>query len=434
MEQIETNSTASYDLEQGYSWSPPISTASLATRVDKGIYFYVNKDAENQIKDNLRDKQVKKDFLYHYLYVLSTIHHLMHVDKRFENKDFVHINYKIMSGIISRKKYTEIMINLINWGIIETNGSYCVGNFSKGYRITIQYNSNIKRIKVNDKLICKKITRYRDQCSKEIKKLPLPYQYLEWTNTLIQIDKTKALDYNIKYFFKEGKQRKYESNHYAVLELSDGQYRFTVDKTGNRAHSNLTNLRKDFRQFITVDGEHLAQIDICNSQPMFLSLLITNNENIPEQEKEKYREIVENGRFYEYILNALGIPLTQREKLKKKILAAILYDKKRKKESRYVKVFRKDFPHIWEYIQDIKKHDHKCIAALLQKTESKFVIQQAVAEFVRRFGDQYVFISTIHDCIVVKENWIDTVQEIMQDCFIAEGINPKMKISYYKKT
>lgn len=55
--------------------------------------------------------------------------------------------------------------------------------------------------------------------------------------------------------------------------VAEHDYRYTVDDTGNRLHTNLTNLPAEVRNFITYAGRPLVSIDIRNSQP-YMSLAL----------------------------------------------------------------------------------------------------------------------------------------------------------------
>ena len=59
----------------------------------------------------------------------------------------------------------------------------------------------------------------------------------------------------------------------AVEHIRQGELWFKVDDYG-RIHTNLTNLPKMLRQYLAVDGERLANIDISESQPLFMGLAI----------------------------------------------------------------------------------------------------------------------------------------------------------------
>lgn len=393
-------------------------------------YVFVTPGLVSFIRQILRGKN-KKKFLYHYLYLCGKISYLKHIDKRFENEEFVPVNYKVMSSIISRRKYLEIISDLVNWEIIEFTPSYQVGSRSKGFKLMPPYNQNFKRKAIKDELINKKLNNFKNQSSKELKKLPLPYQYLEVTNTWIGIDYKSATTYNRNTYLYQANTTVYDSNYFSISAYNDKDYRISVDKFANRAHTNLTNIKSDFRGFLNVDGEPLGQVDIKNSQPLFFYIHIKDNPDIPEDEKERYRQIVERGRFYEFFMERLGIPIEDRSKIKEPVLGALFFDKFRTKESRYLSVFKEEFPAITEYILKQKRKDHRKLAQILQKSESKFIIEKAVASFINKFGAQYEFVSTIHDSLVVKVDMLQEAKHIMRECFQWEGINPQLAVSEF---
>ena len=64
----------------------------------------------------------------------------------------------------------------------------------------------------------------------------------------------------------------------AVEHLRQRKLWFTVDDYG-RIHTNLTNLPKTLRQHLSVDGERLANVDISESQPLFMGLALARVES-----------------------------------------------------------------------------------------------------------------------------------------------------------
>ncbi|MFY9154496.1 MAG: hypothetical protein WAO52_20935 [Prolixibacteraceae bacterium] len=393
------------NLTQEIKYEPSIEESDSKSEVgnEKFNYLYVNPVLHKFILHQPECYKPKKSFTFHYLYFYSSIWYLNNVDRRYGGKDYANIHRKTITEIISRDIYDELVSNSIKWNIIEENPykKYQVGWFSKSYRLKEPFGINVQRFIIEDRLINRKINEHKMSLKKEIKHQPLPYQYLSMTNTFIDMDIASATQLNkVKYLIHEPK--KYDSNFYSISEYDDGNYRFSVDEFGNRAHTNLTNLSTELRQFLTVEGEPLAQIDISNSQPLFFYLHLKDLTDIPQSEKDKYRDIVETGKFYEFFMSKLNISFEKRGKFKHKILASIFFDKYRRKESRYIKVFKQDFPSISAYIKKLRMKDYKTLARVLQQTESKFVIEGIVAEFIKYFGDSNEFISTIHDSVVVK--------------------------------
>jgi hypothetical protein len=71
------------------------------------------------------------------------------------------------------------------------------------------------------------------------------------------------------------------------------------------------------------------------------------------------------------------------------------------------------------------------LSHLLQKTESRFIIETAVAEFIRQYGARNEFVSTIHDSIVVKASMLEEAESTMRFCFGMEGLYPKFEAKMF---
>lgn len=435
---VSATSTAAWqdeynkNITQEVKFEPYIKESDTEADNQKLNYLYVNPVLHKFILRQKECYKPKKSFTFHYLYFYSTIWYLNNVDRRNAGKDYANIHRTIMTNIISRDLYDEIVSNSLKWNIIEENPDrkYLVGWFSKSYRLKEPFETNIKKFVIEDRLINQKINNHNMTLKKEIEHQPLPYQYLSMTNTFIDMDVASATRHNKSNYLTQ-EPKKYDSNFYSISEYSDGNYRFSVDEFGNRAHTNLTNLSTNLRQFLSVEGEPLGQIDISNSQPLFFYLHLQNITSIPKFEKDNYREIVETGSFYEFFMSKLNIPFEKRKDVKHKILASVFFDKYRKKESRYIKVFKQDFPSISAYINKLRMKDYKTLASVLQRTESKFVIEGIVAEFIKYYGESNEFISTIHDSVVVKSNMLDYTKSIMEAFFASKGISPNLKIENF---
>lgn len=102
----------------------------------------------------------------------------------------------------------------------------------------------------------------------------------KWLNPKLEVD-VDAVFYEIQTITKHIRTeeqktlKKAEHYLYSLKCLQDNEYWATRKKdTDNRLHTNLTNMSKFFRNYITYDGEALSGVDIKNSQPFFLMVLI----------------------------------------------------------------------------------------------------------------------------------------------------------------
>lgn len=396
--------------------------------------IYVSKDLKKVLKNKMT--VVKKNFIDHYLYFISTLHYLKYVNKKFKDSEYQNINYKIMSKIISEKKYSEIVGNLIQWGIIATDNTFRKNEKSIGYKVLPPFNNNIRKIKIKDKLINRKINKHRKEQEEKSICWPDQYQYLKRMLKWIEIDENEANKYNLINYLgqcnKKGSYNtKYDSNFIAIDNLRNKNYFYTVDSFGERFHSNLTNLNRNLRYTLSVQGEKLGQVDIKNSQPLFFYLFIKDLPYIPDQEKEEFKKIVENGLFYEFFMAHFNIPSEKRNKKKRHIITGLFSDKNKGEKNRYFECLKEKFPHIAELILVIKKQDYKLLIKLMQLEESRFVIRKVIREFIKRYNGQ--FISTIHDSIVVKASMLDQVYELILECFSSYGIKPKLDKKIFMK-
>ena len=387
-------------------------------------YIYVNSELVKLVKQKLKKSANRLDFTFHYLYICHVIGELQHSHKKFKDREYANIHYKTITSVVSKYKYTKIIANLKNWGVIACNNKYQPGKESKGYKLLPPYNRPDKRVKINDNKLNMKLSEFKMKSQKELNKLPQVYNDLEIRNSWIKLDYKTSTTYNNAFYFTQSDT--YNSNLYSISAYRDGNYRFLVDKS-NRIHTNLTNLKSDLRRFLSVQGEKLGQVDITNSQPLFLYLIIKDETEIPQDEKETYRALVENGKFYEYFFEKLNLTSDKRDEVKEMTYKYIFYGETPTYENTCFNIFREDFPNIVNFIADVKKSDYKQLAFLLQKAESTFVIEKVASEFIRRNETTTEFMGTIHDSIVVKASKLDQAVQVMKECFHQEGINPLLK-------
>ena len=123
----------------------------------------VNAELIKLIKYKLKKSRKKHDFTYHYLYFCYVIGYLKNSHKKFKDTEYVNIHYKTMVSIISKFKYTEIVSNLLSWGIIATDDEYQVGLKSKGYKLLPPYNIPTKPIILKDDKIKIKLNSFNNK-------------------------------------------------------------------------------------------------------------------------------------------------------------------------------------------------------------------------------------------------------------------------------
>lgn len=384
--------------------------------LNKGVYCYVSQQFVELLEAfSEKIKTNKKNYFFHYCYIYSLI-----LTKSLTRGDesYININNEIITLIISDTHYKSIINNLVEWGVIEVNNSYRVGYYSKSYSINKEYRGNIARLPVLDQLILKKLLNHKKQNEKKMKQLPSAYQSLRLNNSKIKMNFNEA----IKHLLTNVESDSYSHDRDSIEKYKYQDYFFSVDTFGNRAHTNLTSLSSDLRHYLMVDGEGLCQIDVTNSQPLFLAVHMAWLDCIDKAELKSYTELVTSGKYYESLMSMFNCDRYKAKKTNMLFLFAKNVDVVHSKEWT---LFKAKFPTITAYIEQVKRVNYKMLAGLLQKEEAKFIIERCVDRF--NIESNYSFVATIHDSIVCKEDDIDRLESIVVDEFRKLGIKPTLK-------
>lgn len=383
--------------------------------------IYTCRDIDIVIDDFCKKTKVRKNFCWHYKYVISIIYLQPYLNRSFSTEDFVPINFELLEKTISKQECANILKNLINLNIIECNDNYMIGSTSLGYRIINRVNLKWKYLDIEDKKLSNKISMRRNNLKINISERGEGYRISNYWFNEIEIDYKRALKYIYNHFRSDNKQ---QERGLMNAEMIYRKCHFsTVDNKGNRLHTNLSVLPTSLRQFITIDNKELWDCDIANSQPVFLYVALRNVKSIESDELNKYKELVCSGKFYEFMYDKSlfkDLDLTKyedRSKFKKTIFGGVLFDKNRKELTRWEILFQKEFPTIFNFVRQTKSMHHNSMAIMLQKAESKFIF--STVEIIDR-SIKNTILTTIHDCIVSTEDRIYEIKRIMEECFMKE--------------
>src|SRR5205085_5921224 len=116
--------------------------------------------------------------------------------------------------------------------------------------------------------------------------------------------------------------KKYSSDYVSIIKIFNKDYFFIPDPKTGRIYHNIANLPRSLKRFIyNTDNpnELLINLDIKNSQPFLLNPILIKKYPRPESrppDVELYIGLTSLGNFYEYMMEALGIPFEDRDKSK----------------------------------------------------------------------------------------------------------------------
>lgn len=182
--------------------------------------------------------------------------------------------------------------------LLITDNQYVKGEKSKHYRFANKYytdSAELVSVEITEKRLVQNLNRKKAEKLKQAQKQYPPLA--NWFNPKLQIDSEAAIAHAKKLLADELEQigveeltgslsenqanqkriKAYHKHHvylYNIESIKNGEFYLSIDSTARRLHTNLTSLKKDFRNFITYDDKQLVAIDIKNAQPyMSLALL-----------------------------------------------------------------------------------------------------------------------------------------------------------------
>ena len=365
---------------------------------------------------NLEDLAKNKKFEYkgHILkttYIVDIVHNL--ILKYYFKKDN---KFNLMSTILKEKYghlYNFYIDYLVENKIIELLANHRAGRNARVYKINDSIlKGEIKRYSNDDRTLLKKYKNNVAQVEEagikgsliddSVKaKLvdDLFYIDIEFGKSIFYLDNLKDRDNDI-----------YNRNRYSVECINDKHIFYHFDNYG-RMHTNFTILKSFIRKnCLLINGEQTYEIDIKNSQPLFLTKIIedSNTRWVKEDEFELFKYLTMNGMYYQYIMDYLG---TNDKVAVKEMTYKVLFGKNAA-NSKADKIFIKLFPTIHNFIKLYKKEykDYKILAYDLQKAESNLIFNKIIKEVMNTYPD--VKMITIHDSIVIPESYKDAVNAI----------------------
>lgn len=381
----------------------------------------VNQEIKRIITEHCIKTKVKKDFRWHYLYLVSNIHNRPYTNRKYTKDDFVPVNHEILRSIISRREATGIIKNLLCFGVLETDSKYVPGSKSRGYRIADKFRrQGFPLVEIGDSTLVKKIKTKRQQMEQQVSEHGTGYRIVNYWTKELEIDSGKAKKYINNHLRSD--YGKFEAAMVSVNLIEGGDFFSVVDEKARRLHTNLTNFPHDMRKFLSVNGKKLCQVDITNSQLFFLGTLMKTR-NVDKIELNRFMSLTCDGMFYEHMAKQTGNDLDLqdyqvRKDFKTQIFTHILFGKNLPVYSDIERVFASEFPTIHRQVREIKSKSNSDLAIALQKEEAGFIFK-AISAIDSAFKGKEVLL-TIHDSIVSTQDKIFDVYDMMRTLFEAE--------------
>ena len=360
-------------------------------------------------------------------YAIDIIHNM--ILKYYFRKENI---FNLHSSILKEKyghRYNHYIDYLVEVRVIEMVGNYLAGRNARIYRICPDVlKSEIKRYVNADSTLLKK---YRNKVS-QVEESGIVDSLIDadikakLVDDLfyVQVDFAKSIFYLDHLKDKGGEI--YNRNVYSVQCVDQKHIFYHFDGYG-RMHTNFTILRSFIRKnCLMISGEPTHEIDIKNSQPLFLTKLIEDSKSrwVDDDEFALFRYLTQNGIYYQYVMDSVGI---KDKKQIKEWTYKVLFGRNAS-NSKADRAFRKLFPTIHNFIKLYKKEagNYRVLSHDLQRAESNLVFNKIVRTIMQRLPE--VKLVTVHDSIIVAQRFRTEVQQIFDEVMSDEfGIEKTRK-------
>lgn len=349
------------------------------------------------------------EYRFKLLFFISTIHFSRVTNKCLykSDNDYILINSKVIGRSIRNNDVKRVKTDLIKLGIIETDGKWRKGKKSLGFRFTPQYRGQKVATLANSFPKQPEITN----TTKE------GHAYLFQNLQKVTIEPA-AYDF-INEEYREA-VNKYNCNWISSDFIADKEWFFSSDKNTGRVFNNITNLSRDLRKFLRLDGKPVFEVDVANSQPL---LLYASYENKTGAEAQRYLQIVESGKFYELLQALTGED--DRKKIKVQFLTFLFSEEKdlAKWKLPIENAFAREFPELTAIIAAMRKADKDALWKKLQSLEASLIIGKVVPK-CQALG---LRVLTIHDSLLTLEEDVKTVKALIEEVF-ASNLGVKVTV------
>ena len=220
------------------------------------------------------------------------------------------INRKLMRQILGHAKKESAarkwLLDESRPHVIYTDTTYSSGHFSQSYGLNPIYRKSLTRWEVTNARLANRIKLARlrrlDIRKEQADRRTDILDYLEdWAKRItIDLDACRAVPGAATYHLMPAES------------IFHKDYVLTRDDYG-RVHSPYTQLWRPLRPLLRLDGEPLTEIDIRNSQIVFLVGLLKEHllaqGQVPTPDQRRFVELVEAGEIYDHLLvKAQAIP------------------------------------------------------------------------------------------------------------------------------
>jgi hypothetical protein len=358
------------------------------------------------------------------------------------DRDGARLKMQYLRNVIGVHNCSPIMSAMQESGDIRRVGNYIEGDHSFGYLPGQQYEGDkLRRFYPTDPRLLERLDAVHRQEEADSRRYrsPIHDEWEGWQKDL-RIDTRRARKIIAEMPVRSNP---YDIQTLLVERIRTRQHRFTVDAYG-RVHNSITSLPRTLRQALRIHSQELGSVDIVNSQPALLAMLIHNTDHThrwashghslkgtapsiyddrffpPEDGFSQYQKLATSGRLYEHLMDRTAL---SRREVKKGLLRDV-FGKRGWYPSALEDAFRRSFPGPWRFVRRFNRDDHGALLKQLQRVESDLVIQQVGG----RLAGNGPFIS-LHDSVFCRRGDLPVVESAFEHVTAAVGFRVKLRVA-----
>lgn len=352
--------------------------------------------------------------------------HTMAISLHFFNRTRVNLSTQVL-----KKKYGANYARYIEWAksinMIELVSNHYKGRFSRQYQISDEVMQDLMRYKMRNR----RLMRMYSKLSSELlsQRLIDDSDPVRRQHALLAKDMSKfTIDMQLaKEIIQQEQLDESKRSHleWIMDSINNKQFFWSSDEYG-RMHTNFTVLKKCIRNgAITCSGQPIDEVDIVNSQPLFLTILMRKHGVL-----DNFRDFVldvRNGQMYDQISKYSGVTRSRA----KKLCFTVLYGKNN--DSNENKIFRGIYPSVWQWLKKIKieQKNYRFVAHELQRMEAEWMFNRLMPELRQRIPDTAFF--TVHDSVFFPMDKRREVVRIFRKCMAELMMEEGQYITQYEE-
>lgn len=223
-------------------------------------------------------------------------------------------------------------------------------------------------------------------------------------------------------------------SHYlnVITRLERKDYRFTAD---NAAHKTdrlfwlVANAPRPPRQFATINGQKLEEVDISSSQCLIFAICLKQHYAAQGQELPtdvvKYIELCQAGQFYQHVQ---GVVLAPEESMSYDLFKATFFARiffsNEQRQYQWRTRFAAAFPNVSQLITDFKSESYKDLPQKMSHLESEIMLHRITP---RLFEEGIIDQFSLHDSFFCTAGNKARIEQIVVEEFQNYGVTPHLK-------